>query len=125
MPSDSARRTTVAGDQPAPDGASNPPSAVVTGTATITGSTKTATLSAGERRITAIELPVATPTIQILPYDGPPTEFDRLDQDGNGILSRREIAHQLGSNDRYTDVDGDDNGVVDRFEFDVLVQRQE
>ncbi len=97
------------------------------GTATITGLTRTATLSAGERRITSIELPIATPTLRVPPepaYDGPPTEFDRLDADGNGSLSRREIAHQLTGNDRYTEVDEDDDGGVDRFEYDLLIERQ-
>ena len=120
LPSNAAPQIPTAADPPSSD-----QPAVATGTATITGSTKTATLSAGERRITSIQLPIATPTIAILPYDGPPTDFDRLDQDGNGILSRREIAHQLTNSDTYTDVDGDDNGVVDRFEFDVLIERQE
>ncbi len=120
LPSNAAPQIPTAADPPSSD-----QPAVATGTATITGSTKTATLSAGERRITSIQLPIATPTISILPYDGPPTAFDRLDQDGNGILSRREIAHQLTNSDTYTDVDGDDNGVVDRFEFDVLIERQE
>ncbi len=99
----------------------------IAGTATITGSTRTATLSAGVRRITPIEVPIATPTVQIsaLPYDGPPTDFDRLDKDRNGILSRPEIAHQLTNRDKYTDIDEDDNGVIDRFEFDLLIEQRE
>ncbi len=99
----------------------------ISGTATITGSTRTATLSAGVRRITPIQVPIATPTVQIstLPYDGPLTAFDRLDKDGNGILNRPEIAHQLTNRDKYTDIDEDGNGVIDRFEFDLLIERQE
>lgn len=124
LPAHGAPQIRTAEDRPSSDPASATPD-VATGTATITGLTKTATLSAGERRITSIQLPIATPTIAIVPYDGPPTDFDRLDRDGNGILSRREIAHQLTNRDTYKEVDGDDNGVVDRFEFDVLIERQE
>lgn len=110
------------------------------GTATISDGSRTATLSAGERRI-EITAPTAEPAAgrdtasaqapasadtsdiatQAPPAGGP---FARLDRDGNGVLDRAEIAHEMRRGDRYADIDSDASGAVEPDEFDALMQRR-
>lgn len=99
-----------------------------TGTATIQSDTRTASLSAGEKVINEIERPkratnrasregkiVRKPVPR--PEGAPITNFDRLDKDNDGFLSRIEIAAQLSFRDSYSDLDLDGNGMIDRAEF--------
>ena len=107
-----------------------PPSEV--GTATISTGTKTAYLSGGERYIKEVEpaptssrpdAPVERPTI-VAHYSGPPTRFDKLDKDRDGVLNRSEIALEMGPKDKYSNVDANANGVIEREEFDVLLSQR-
>lgn len=100
------------------------------GTATISTGTKTAFLSGGERYIKEVEAkPTAQPMpaiaperpVVVAPYSGPPTRFDRLDKDGDGVLNRSEIALEMGPKDKYSKVDANANGVIEREEFDTLL----
>jgi sporulation protein YlmC with PRC-barrel domain len=98
------------------------------GTATISSRSKTATLSAGERNIRTVERPQAAPseqpstTPQVPPRGEPTTRFGRLDRNGDGVLNRAEIAHELTRRDSYSDIDLDGNGSIDPMEFDALVE---
>jgi sporulation protein YlmC with PRC-barrel domain len=101
------------------------------GTATISSRSKTATLSAGERNIRTVERPQAqqapqseqpSPTPQAPPRGEPTTQFERLDRNGDGVLNRAEIAHELTRRDSYSDIDLDGNGSIDPMEFDALVE---
>ena len=48
------------------------------------------------------------------------SEFDRLDEDNDGYLSRAEIGERLQRNIRYQDYDVDGNAGIDPFEFQLL-----
>ncbi|MDZ7670374.1 MAG: PRC-barrel domain-containing protein [Gammaproteobacteria bacterium] len=109
------------------------------GRATISDGRKTATLSAGKRRIQLMEPEEPAPAAD--PADGagiegkavqggnaaadeaprrePDTRFGRLDRDGDGTLNRAEIAHELSRDDRFADIDRDGDGVIDAGEFDL------
>ncbi len=101
--------------------------------ATISDGRRTATLKSGER-IALIESEVETEpvspvdTIQPKTYRGSlpsdpvvaDSEFERLDEDGDGYLSRREIGPRLDRNVRYGDYDLDGNDGIDQFEYQVL-----
>lgn len=120
-------------DAAADDGS---PAGPARGTATISDGSRTATLAAGERRIefapaevpddppAGAEEPAATDTVAAggPPADGP---FSRLDRDGNGVLDRAEIAHEMRRGDRYADIDADASGGVEPDEFEALLQRRE
>lgn len=101
------------------------------GTATISDGSRTATLSAGERRIRITgeprkaEAEADEPTAQEAD-DGavPASRFERLDADGDGLLNRAEIAHELRRSDSYNEIDRDGDGFVDEAEFDALQQRR-
>lgn len=100
------------------------------GRATISDGRKTATLSAGERRIQLIEPEDPEPAADqagdaesaekaAQTSDAEPdTRFGRLDRDGDGFLNRAEIAHELSRDDRFADIDRDGDGVIDAAEFD-------
>jgi sporulation protein YlmC with PRC-barrel domain len=97
------------------------------GTATISDGNKTATLSAGERSIRFEERPGSAPapqTAQTPARPAPTTRFERLDSDGNGVLNRAEIAHELTRRDSYSSIDLDGNGTVDTTEFNALLERR-
>jgi hypothetical protein len=49
----------------------------------------------------------------------PTTLFQRLDRDGDGVLNRAEIAHELSRDDRFADIDSDGDGFIDEQEFDA------
>lgn len=100
------------------------------GTATITSERKTATLSAGERSIRVEEhapapVPGAHPPEPSGERPAPDTPFGRLDEDGDGLLNRAEIAHELTRRDSYSDIDLDGDGVIDAGEFDALMERRQ
>ncbi len=101
--------------------------------ATISDGRRTATLKPGER--TALieaeaETEPASPVDTIRPktYRGSlpsdpvvaDSEFERLDEDGDGYLSRREIGPRLQRDVRYGDYDLDGNDGIDQFEYQVL-----
>ena len=109
------------------------------GTATIVSNTKTATLSAGERTIVeqrapAKSVPEQAPAANEAPAakrgfaaqrgsrSDPTTPFGRLDEDGDGVLNRAEIAHELTRRDNYSDIDMDGSGTIDPTEFDALLE---
>lgn len=110
------------------------------GRATISDGRKTATLSAGERRIQLNEPAESAPAPDSgaeagaaaesagadaagdAPRRRPDTRFGRLDRDGNGALNRAEIAHELSRDDRFADIDRNGDGVIDAAEFDLWQQ---
>ena len=101
--------------------------------ATISDGRRTATLKSGERAA-IIEtdetetLPVAGSGPQPKTFRGAlpdspvvaDSEFERLDDDGDGYLSRREIGPRLSRDVRYQDYDLDGNDGLDPFEYQVL-----
>lgn len=105
------------------------------GRATISDGRKTATLSAGERRIQLNEPAASAPaadsgagteaegsgeaTADDARRRRPDTRFGRLDRDGDGVLNRAEIAHELSRDDRFAAIDRDGDGVIDAPEFDA------
>jgi sporulation protein YlmC with PRC-barrel domain len=102
------------------------------GMATISSNSRTATLSADERRIedvrptTRINTPAqahnansSSSAIARVP-NGPIPTFGTLDKNRNGVLNRREIGPWLAQGDSYDAVDLDSSGSVDRFEFDIF-----
>lgn len=102
------------------------------GVATISSNRRTATLSAGERRIEDVRssrqgptltpsttADVSSPAITRVP-NGPLPKFGALDENRNGVLSRREIGAWLTQDEGYTDLDLDSSGTVDRFEYDIF-----
>ncbi|NBC23582.1 MAG: hypothetical protein GVY21_08925 [Gammaproteobacteria bacterium] len=107
------------------------------GTATISSERKRATLAGGERRIEVTEPEPAPPapdaaatasasgaqadTAPGVP-DGP---FARLDANGDGVLDRSEIAHEMRRGDRYAEIDTDADGTIDPEEFAALLARRE
>jgi sporulation protein YlmC with PRC-barrel domain len=109
-----------------------------TGTATIESRSKTAHLSANERVITENPTAVAQPPASSPPEGAqkgasaqsaataprlpPITVFDRLDNDGDGVLNRSEFAHVISPKDSYSKIDANANGVIDPDEFDVYEQ---
>lgn len=97
------------------------------GTATISDGNRTATLSAGERSI-RFEGPPRTPPGSEDPQaaaserPSPGNRFERLDSDGDGVLNRAEIAHELNRSDSYSDIDLDGSGGIDPDEFGELLE---
>lgn len=51
------------------------------------------------------------------------SEFERMDENGDGYLSRSEIGARLNQNVRYQDYDLDGNDGIDSFEFQILKER--
>ena len=50
-------------------------------------------------------------------------EFERLDEDGDGYLTRREIGSRMRPDQKFSDYDYDGNDGIDVFEFQVMIQR--
>jgi sporulation protein YlmC with PRC-barrel domain len=107
------------------------------GTATISSERKRATLAGGERRIEVTE-PEPAPTApdetgktsgtgeQAGTAPGVPDgPFARLDANGDGVLDRSEIAHEMRRGDRYAEIDTDADGTIDPEEFAALLARRE
>ena len=104
--------------------------------ATISSANRTATMKAGEKRATienrrppAAQRRVSSRTGEVarkkFSGDGAPpvmadSEFDRMDDDGDGYLSRREIGARLASGVKFNDFDFDGNEGIDAFEFQLL-----
>lgn len=100
------------------------------GTASITDGLRTAYLTPGERTIqTRLETPpppAPPPRRKVARPPGTPlTKFDRLDKDGDDVLDRAEIALEISPDDKYSDLDLDASGYIDRDEFDAFEQRHE
>ena len=103
--------------------------------AVISDGRRTATLKAGDRevQIETLEPPAGMRDASVKPkkFDAgsrPRSErvdedFAALDADGDGYLSRREIAPRLGMEDAYGDLDLDGNDGIDQFEYQVLKER--
>lgn len=99
--------------------------------ATISDGRRTATLKQGGQRA-VIEAPEGvSPPDQIVAvkpkrFQGGRTEvarsaaFARLDEDGDGYLSRREIGSQLDRRTKFSALDLDGNDGIDEFEYQVL-----
>ena len=103
------------------------------GTATISDGNRTATLSAGERSIRFESAP-GDGNAKSAPGDRshsernpgePASRFERLDNDGDGVLDRAEIAHELNRSDSFTTIDRDGSGEIDPEEFDALLERRQ
>ena len=98
--------------------------------ATISSGNRTATMKEGDTTAT-IETsgPVETRRVEVAPkrYSGdgaPPlladSEFERMDDDQDGYLSRREIGSRLSQDVSFSDYDFDGNDGIDPFEFQIL-----
>lgn len=121
-----------AGQSEADSGAPRERAADDRGRATISDGRRTATLSAGERRIDLLEQGEPQAPAEAAEADAtqrsrsaesqqrpPATLFQRLDRDGDGVLNRAEIAHELSRDDRFADIDRDGDGFIDEQEFDA------
>ena len=124
MPAESAERYQAASATKTPTPES--------GTASITDGMRTAFLSPGERTIQnrlepLNQAPSPTRSRKKAPKSSarPATEFDRLDSDGDDALNRAEIALQISRTDRYSDLDRNANGFIDRDEYDAFQERRE
>lgn len=106
------------------------------GSATISDGRKTATLSAGERSIRFEERQpssaASAPATPVVPDDDPAapprkpaTPFERLDRNGDGVLDRAEIAHELSRTDSFSGIDANGNGVIDPEEFAELTRSRQ
>jgi len=134
---DSADVTAAAAEPAAGADPAAEPAAGARGTATISSQRKRATLAGGERRIEITEPEPAEAAGGEAPADPddaagegaaesvPDGPFARLDEDGNGVLDRSEIAHEMRRGDRYADIDRDGDGNIDREEFAALLARRE
>jgi len=103
--------------------------------ATISDGRRTATIKSGERNSRIESAPSARPQlskreVQPKQYQGSgaeplfaDSEFQRLDENGDGFLSRSEIGPRLQSHVRYQDYDLDGNEGIDAFEFQLLKER--
>jgi sporulation protein YlmC with PRC-barrel domain len=100
--------------------------------ATISDGRRTATMKAGERTAQIESAATGRPqnpasgvrykrfTDGQLPAYMADSEFQRLDEDRDGYLSRSEIGPRLRSGVRYQDFDVDDNDGIDPFEFQLM-----
>lgn len=102
--------------------------------ATISNGRRTGTIRPGERSATIEGRPESSATrsaqAEVKPkrWSGEsPTlassEFDRLDEDGNGYLTRREIGPRMREDQSFGDFDFDGNDGIDIFEYQVMTQR--
>jgi sporulation protein YlmC with PRC-barrel domain len=104
-------------------------------TATISDGRRVATLKAGERKAQIESRPErsqgsAIAEVQPKRFQGAgpeplvaDSEFERLDENGDGFLSRSEIGPRLQRSVRYQDYDLDGNDGIDLFEFQLLKER--
>ena len=105
-----------------------------TATAEIIGARKRLTVSGGQRSEESIAPPVISrPGIGIQPKvtraginDSTSAHplFNQFDSDGDGYLSRQEIAPHFHPGLKFSDFDLDANGGLDGFEFEVLQERR-
>jgi sporulation protein YlmC with PRC-barrel domain len=103
--------------------------------ATISDGRRTATIKAGEQSsqiesTAGARSPAVSSEVQPKRYrdtgSAPllaDSEFQRLDENGDGFLSRSEIEPRLQSHVRYQDYDLDGNEGIDSFEFQILKER--
>ncbi len=99
--------------------------------ATISDGRRTATMKAGEgpSQIETVAGRAQNPDSGVqykrftdgkLPAYMADSEFDKLDEDRDGYLSRSEIGPRLQNGVRYTDFDVDGNQGIDPFEFQLM-----
>ena len=91
-----------------------------TGSATISDGRRLATLAEGKREIAQVEPIGGSASGNEPQVPVPLPSYERLDRNGDGRLSRREIGPQLEGDQGYSDLDLDDSGGIDEFEFDVF-----
>ena len=104
--------------------------------ATISDGRRTATLKSGDRNASIEQTGGQTQDVQgdkVQPKrytrgsaDAPllaDSEFERLDDNSDGYLSRSEIGERLNQGIRYQDYDLDGNDGIDPFEFQLLKNR--
>lgn len=104
----------VASDSPAPERSTRGFSG---GTATISNRWRTAILD-GDRREIIDNKPAGGQAGIPVPLPA----FSTLDRNSNGRLGRREIGAYLRSDRGYGDIDLDDSGGIDDFEYDVYAE---
>jgi len=149
---DVVRSTKVAApiphEEPAPDAApanaNASADAQATGTATISSKSKLAYLSADERYVKEVEKPATTkptattalpPIIESKPQtttdpaaqaarSSSDARFDQLDRDHDGVLNRAEIATEMGPKDKYSKLDVNADGVIERDEFEAFAKER-
>ncbi|MFU8814674.1 MAG: PRC-barrel domain-containing protein [Pseudomonadales bacterium] len=113
-PNGSAADTAADGVDTAAEGAASG-----RGSAVISDGSRTATLSAGERSIRQNDGRDADGSGAGREASAAPSAFDRLDRDGSGTLDRAEIAHELRPGDSFSAIDSNNDGVIQRDEYEA------
>ena len=99
--------------------------------ATISDGRRTGTIRSGERQASIVGEPekANAPQVGVEPkrwQDNRPamadSEFEQLDEDGDGYLTRREIGPRMQPHHRFDAFDLDGNDGIDVFEFQVMKQ---
>ena len=111
----------------------NPRINVTDSVATISNGRRTGTIRAGEKNATieaqeGVEPPSRSGQVQPKRWRGErpmlaSSEFEKLDEDGDGYLTRREIGGRMREGLLFNDFDYDGNDGIDPFEFEVMIQR--
>jgi sporulation protein YlmC with PRC-barrel domain len=127
----SAERGSPPTDVEVPDSSDEPGGFEEDGVATISDGRRTAMIRSGERSMsvehdqddaapesmtTASSSSEGEPDATKLPLPS----FATLDGNGDGQLDRREIGARLGRTESFTELDLDESGAIDSFEFDLL-----
>lgn len=115
------------------DASNSPDIAVSDSIATISDGQRRATIRPGEISATIEQdpdyQPPAAATVQPKRWSGEAPllangEFEQLDEDGDGYLTRAEIGNRMQSDQNFDEFDYDANDGIDVFEFQVMIQRQ-
>lgn len=104
------------------------------GVATISDGRRTAVIRSGERSM-SVEHEDSTPQAAVRVRDDtdvasgepdptklPLPRFGALDSNDDGVLDRREIGARLARDERFSELDTDESGTIDSFEYDLFVE---
>ncbi|MEM7099195.1 MAG: PRC-barrel domain-containing protein [Pseudomonadota bacterium] len=131
LPAEYAERVEQTAEAGAP--INNPRINVTEPVATISDGRRTGTIRAGEKSATieseqGAQAPARSGQVQPKRWRGErpllaSSEFEKLDEDGDGYLTRREIGGRMREGLLFSDFDYDGNDGIDPFEFEVMIQR--